>query len=126
MQLSPLVCLVTVFILSLFLTAPCVGLRCVIVVFPAHTHLAFCYSDVMLSFRYTWYWYSLEAPETKINHNYWLLVGNSKHSTYVKCSKTCVKWQVTKMPKVAFNTNYRKMQVKSIAECSPWIILQLF
>ena len=28
--------------------------------------------------------------------------------------------------KLVFNTNYRLMQVKSIAECSPWSILQYF
>ena len=34
-------CLVTVNVLWLFLTLPWVGLRCVIVVFPDHTHLLF-------------------------------------------------------------------------------------
>ena len=29
-------------------------------------------------------------------------------------------------PKLVFNTDYRLMQVKSIAECSPWSILQYF
>ena len=29
-------------------------------------------------------------------------------------------------PKFVFKTNYRLMQVKSIAECSPWSILQYF
>ena len=32
-------CLVTVYVLLLFLTVPWVGLQCVIVVFHAHTHL---------------------------------------------------------------------------------------
>ena len=31
-------CLITVNVLQLFLTVPWVGLRCVIVVFPDHTH----------------------------------------------------------------------------------------
>ena len=31
-----------------------------------------------------------------------------------------------KIPKLVFNTNYRLMQVKSIAKCSPWSILQYF
>ena len=31
-------CLVTVYVLWLFLTVPCVGLQCLIVVFPDHTH----------------------------------------------------------------------------------------
>ena len=34
-------CLVTVYVLWLFLTVPWVGLQCVIVVFPDHTHLLF-------------------------------------------------------------------------------------
>ena len=34
-------CLVTVNLLRLFLTVPWVGLQCVIVVFPDHTHLLF-------------------------------------------------------------------------------------
>ena len=34
-------CPLTVNVLLLFLTAPWVGLRCVIVVFPDHTHLLF-------------------------------------------------------------------------------------
>ena len=32
-------CIVTINVLWLFLTVPCVGLQCVIVVFPDHTHL---------------------------------------------------------------------------------------
>ena len=31
-------CIVTINVLWLFLTVPCVGLQCVIVVFPDHTH----------------------------------------------------------------------------------------
>ena len=34
-------CLVTVSVLWLFCTVPCVGLRCMIVVFPDHNHLLF-------------------------------------------------------------------------------------
>ena len=34
-------CNVTINVLWLFLTMPCVGLQCVIVVFPDHTHLHF-------------------------------------------------------------------------------------
>ena len=34
-------CLVTVFVLWLFIMVPWVGLQCVIVVFPDHTHLLF-------------------------------------------------------------------------------------
>ena len=40
-------------------------------------------------------------------------------------SKTCLK-QVSKKPKLFFNTDYRLMQVKSIAECSNGSILQYF
>ena len=41
-------------------------------------------------------------------------------------SKTCVKRPSFKRPKLFFKTNYRLMQVKSIAECSKWSILQYF
>ena len=40
-------------------------------------------------------------------------------------SKTCVKWPLSKRPKMVSKTNYRLMQVKSIAECSfklPFVI----
>ena len=33
-------------------------------------------------------------------------------------SKTCLKRPLKKITKMGFNTNYRLMQVKSIAECS--------
>ena len=41
-------------------------------------------------------------------------------SELTKCiySKTCVKRPLSKRPKMVFKTNYRLMQVKSIAECS--------
>ena len=35
-----------------------------------------------------------------------------------KYSKTCLKRPLSKRPKLVFKTNYRLMQVKSIAECS--------
>ena len=41
-------------------------------------------------------------------------------------SKTCVKRPLSKRPKIGFKTNYLLMQVKSIAECSKWSILQYF
>ena len=37
-----------------------------------------------------------------------------------------VKWQLKKDQKLFFKTDYRFMQVKSIAECSNWSILQYF
>ena len=36
-------CIVTINVLWLFLTVPWVGLQCVVVVFPDHTHLLFVY-----------------------------------------------------------------------------------
>ena len=36
------ICIVTINVLWLFLTVPCVGLHCVIVVFLDHTHLLLC------------------------------------------------------------------------------------
>ena len=42
-------------------------------------------------------------------------------------SKTCLKGLLkTNTYKLAFNNNYCLMQVKSIAECSPWSILHTF
>ena len=41
-------------------------------------------------------------------------------------SKTCVKRPLLKDQKLVFKTNYRLMQVKSIAECSKGSILQYF
>ena len=38
-------CIVAINVLWLFLTVPWVGLQCVIVVFPDHTHLFFCYDS---------------------------------------------------------------------------------
>ena len=40
--------------------------------------------------------------------------------------KTCVKWPLSKGRKLVFKTNYRLMQVKSIAECSEGSILQYY
>ena len=39
-------CIVTIHFLRLFLTVPWVGLQCVIVVFPNHTHLVFVYTYI--------------------------------------------------------------------------------
>ena len=41
-------------------------------------------------------------------------------------SKTCVKRHYKKDKKMVFKTDYCLMQVKSIAECSKWSILQYF
>ena len=49
------------------------------------------------------------------------LVRSDENITY---SKTCVKPFFSKWPKLVFKTNYRLMQVKSIAECSKGSILQ--
>ena len=38
-------------------------------------------------------------------------------------SKRCVKGPLSKRPKMVFKTDYRLIQVKSIAECSHWSIL---
>ena len=40
--------------------------------------------------------------------------------------KPCLKRSLKKTPKLVSNTNYRLIQVKSIAECSPRSILQYF
>ena len=49
-----------------------------------------------------------------------------KDSSNSKYSKTCVKRPLSKSQKLFFKTNYRLMQVKSIAECSKGSILQYF
>ena len=41
-------------------------------------------------------------------------------------SKTCLKRPLKKKTKTILMTNYRLMQVKSIAECSKWSILHYF
>ena len=41
-------------------------------------------------------------------------------------SKACVKQPLYKRPKLVFKTNYRQMQIKSVAECSKGSILQYF
>ena len=45
--------------------------------------------------------------------------------TYIY-SKTCLKRPLQKKNKIVFETDYRLMQVKSIAECSTGSILQYF
>ena len=44
----------------------------------------------------------------------------------IKCSKTCLKQPLKKKTKIGFKTDYRLMQVKSIAECSNGSLLQYF
>ena len=41
-------------------------------------------------------------------------------------SKTCFKWSFKMTEKLFFKTEYRLMQVKSVAECSKGSILQYF
>ena len=50
-------------------------------------------------------------------------MGEVKISKY---SRNCAKRPLSKIPALGFNTNHRLMQVKSIAECSKWSILQYF
>ena len=52
--LLPYRCIVTVNVLCLFLTVPWVGLQCVIVVFPDHTHYFF-----ILLFQYFYHYVSM-------------------------------------------------------------------
>ena len=49
------------------------------------------------------------------------------YSSFQKCTvKPVLSGHSQKHQKWVFKTNYCLMQVKSIAECSPWIILQYF
>ena len=49
------------------------------------------------------------------------------HASLLICSKTCLEWPLKKKDKTKIlMTNGSLMEVKSIAECSPWSILQCF
>ena len=73
--------------------------------------------------------YQLHRPYTScITH---IPVSYAVMATYLKFvryiySKTCVKWPLSKRPKIDFKTNHRLMQVKNIAECSKGSFLQYF
>ena len=45
---------------------------------------------------------------------------------YMKYSKTCLKQSLKNRQNKGLNGNGSLMKVKSIAECSPWSILQYF
>ena len=55
-----------------------------------------------------------------------LRFGQHKIMILFKYSKTCFKQPLKKRTKLVFKTNYRLMQVKSIAECSKGSVLQYF
>ena len=69
-------CIVTINVLWLFLTVPLVGLQCVIVVFPDHTHLLFDFINIInhtllkkyapkmmqRTYEYAKYWLTAEKP----------------------------------------------------------------
>ena len=57
--------------------------------------------------------------------SYILVIQGSPAYSY-KYSKTCVKWPLSKIPKISFQDQLSLMQVKSIAECSNGSILQYF
>ena len=55
------------------------------------------------------------------------IAAHTRFVSYYKYSKTCLKRPLRKKrPKLVFKTDYRWMQVKSIAECSKGSILQYF
>ena len=66
-QVAPLYlsswCLVTVSVLWIFIEVPCVGRRCVVVVFPDHTHLLLCkgltLKDLLCDVGNHFMWYQL-------------------------------------------------------------------
>ena len=99
---------------------PWVGLRCVIIVFPDQTNLFFetAQTDVNL-LRCT------HVPKFVPYAGYQLSSSNNSMRKLIY-SKTCVKRPLSKRPKIDFKTNYRSMQVISIAECSKGSILQYF
>ena len=54
------------------------------------------------------------------------VTSNNNVAGSFKYSKTCLKGHYQKDQRMVFNTSYRLMQVKSIAECSKGSILQYF
>ena len=55
-----------------------------------------------------------------------IIVGQRQSKYIFIYSKICVKRPLSKDRKLVFKTNYRLMQVKSVAKCSKAIILQYF
>ena len=91
------------------------------------------------------YWYQIFALDSAVvevqemfsSHGSLLTNASSWRNTLFKLthydtpasivySKTCLKRPLSKGPKLVFKTNYRLIQVKSIAECSNGSILQYF
>ena len=54
------------------------------------------------------------------------LIWHLHQSPVLVYSKTCLKRPLKRRPKLVFKTDYRLMQVKSIAECSKGSILKYF
>ena len=66
---------------------------------------------------------SLMVPHISLTHP----IQNNLRSIMVSAySKTCLRGHSKRTPKLVFKTDYRLMQVKSIAECSKGSILQYF
>ena len=63
--------------------------------------------------NHTFSWASLGKLEQGVNQYFVHIL-----SLVTENSKTCVKWPLSKRPKIIFKINYRLMQIKSIAECS--------
>ena len=53
------------------------------------------------------------VQDVYFSYNKWIL--HLEIFILITCSKTCVKWLFSKSPKLVVKTNYRLMQVKSIA-----------
>ena len=84
-------------------------------------HVSFC-SKISIEFQ----WGVLPFAQEVISSVVHKLAFNSLSFEVWEYSKTCVKRPLSKRPKLDFKTNYRLMQVKSIAECSKGSILQYF
>ena len=66
-------------------------------------------------------WIQIRAPDLGPN-----CLARKELMPHYRYSKTCLKRPLSKRPKMVFKTNYRLMQINSIAKCSKGSILQYF
>ena len=74
-------CFVTVNVMWLFLMVPCVGLQCVIVVYPDHTHLLFSKLKGCCT--------SLNEQSICLSIQYLESIGKTRHNSSIKSSLGC-------------------------------------
>ena len=118
-------CFVTMEVMWLFVAVPWVDLQCVVVLFPDHTHLLYETHEtvifyILLIVGNEWYSSSCFSVIFRIPSMHWHEM-NTIHTV-----KPVLSGHSQEDQKWVFNTNYRLMQVKCIAECSKGSILQYF